>query len=108
MKEKEYKVVNDTSYDSRTPDDLVRLLEKVRLEKMRIVIVYGDVETCKPWEEVIANRGRIGRSSGSVKIPILIKTDRSMGGEGILDHCIIQIKESLGGKVLYDRKHTVS
>ena len=103
MSDKQYNVVNDTAYDSRTPTDLVALLERLRQNKTRCVFVYGNVETGVPWGESTLDRGTIGRSMGSYKIPLLIRTSRSMGGEGILDHCILQVRESKGGKVLYQR-----
>lgn len=98
LPEDEYKIVNDTAYDWRTPDGLVALLEKMRMLRQRCAFVYGDVETGKPWEEVILDRGRIGRSTGAYKLPLLIKTRRSMGGGALLTHCILQVRQSAGLK----------
>jgi hypothetical protein len=100
--EKEYQVVDDTHYDKRTPPEVVKILEHSRKTRTRIVITYGNVETCEAWEDATPNRGHVGRSTGKA-IPLLIRTPRSNGGEGILDHCIIQIRESLGGKILYKK-----
>lgn len=38
--------------------------------------------------------GTVGRSTGKVKIPLLVHNSRSMGGGGILTHCIIGIRLS--------------
>ncbi len=98
-----YKVVNGTSYHKETPDDLIALLEKLRTSGERVILLYGDIKTGIPWETYGRfDRGRIGRSMGASKIPLLIRTRRSLGGEGILDHCIVQIRESSkNGKFLY-------
>ena len=101
MSDKQYNIVNDTAYDSRTPSDLVALLERLRQSRERCVFVYGNPETCIPWDD--RERGRIGRSCGTYKIPLLVKTSRSMGGGALLDYCIIQVRESKGGRILYNR-----
>jgi hypothetical protein len=98
---KQYQVVDGTSYDARTPKDLVLLLEKIRANHQRIRLFYGDPKTGKVWDEAFPERGTLGRSMGSIKIPLLIKTARSWGGEAILDHCIIRVEESTGGKILW-------
>jgi len=42
--------------------------------------------------------GTVGRSTGTNKIPLLIKTKRSFGGGAILDHCIVKIM--VGGRTV--------
>ena len=102
-----YKEVNGTSYRTETPDDLVRILEALRTTKERVILIYGDAETCKPWEpSATPERGFISRSMGKYKVPLLVRTARSMGGEGVLDHCIVQIRKSRGGAIMYQRKPT--
>ena len=99
---KQYKVVNGTSYDSRTPDTVVNILENVRHSKQRIRLHYGNVQTGQDWHDEHDVRGTIGRSTGSVKIPLLIANSRSMGGPSVLDHCIVGIRTTgKNGKWLY-------
>lgn len=96
-----YKEVNGTSYHKETPDAVIIILEWSRETKTRITIDYGDIKTGKTWGEVYDIEGHVGRSTGEIKIPLLIKTSRSTGGGGILDHCIIGIYTAKGKKPLY-------
>ncbi len=91
---KGYQVFNDTWYDRETKSEVIQALETVRLSGMRCVLDYGDTETGRSWGEVNGIRGTIGRSTGDIKIPILLANKRSTGGGGILDNCIIAIKRS--------------
>jgi hypothetical protein len=88
--EKEYTEVDGTFYDSRTPLAVARILERFRINRMRLKIHHGDSETGLAWGD--SESGRIGRSTGPVKIPLLVKNSRSMGGGAILDHCIVKIE----------------
>jgi hypothetical protein len=92
-------IVNDTTYKDDTPKEVIDILERSRTTKLRLRIHYGDTKTGRAWGDV--KRGHVGRSTGRVKIPLMIKTRNSTGGEGILDHCIVLITESRGGRVLY-------
>jgi len=96
-----YKVVNGTSYHVETSDEVIQCLEKCRQNGTRIVLDYGDTKTGKSWGEVYDVTGRIGRSTGTSKIPILLHNRRSIGGGAILDHCIIGIVTSKGKEPLY-------
>lgn len=96
-----YKIVNGTSYQVETPDEVIRVLESARQNKTRLRLAYGDKETGKDWQESFDVEGTISRSMGPVKIPILIHNARSMGGGGILTHCIVKIVTSRGKRVLY-------
>ena len=99
--EKEYQEIDGTFYDKRTNKKVIEVLERVRKDGVRIVVDLGDTKTGESWNEVYDISGTIGRSTGKIKIPLLIHNKRSLGGGALLDHCIIGIKESRGGKVLY-------
>ena len=94
-----YKIVNGTSYHEDTNSKVVSVLENSRINRKRIRIFYGDVATGQDWNEENDVMGSIGRSMGPVKIPLLIHNSRSIGGGGILDHCIVKIMQ--GRTVLY-------
>lgn len=101
MSMKTYKLINGTSYHEETPDEVIRVLEAARQTRIRLHISLGDSETGKDWLEEFERHGYVGRSMGPVKVPLLIANTRSLGGGAILDHCIVRIRESAGGRVLW-------
>jgi hypothetical protein len=101
---KQYQVINGTSYDTRTPKKVVAVLEEARLNRTRLHVSLGYTDGPKTgldWLEENDVYGYIGRSTGPIRIPLLVNNQRSHGGPGLLDHCILRIRESAGGRVLY-------
>lgn len=98
---KTYKHINGTSFDERTPDEVIRVLESARQNRTRLHISLGDTSNGKDWLEEFETHGYVGRSMGPVKVPLLVANTRSLGGGSILAHCIVRIRESAGGRVLY-------
>ena len=98
---KNYKVVNGISFKEETSQEVCNVLSYCLETRKRIKLTYGDVKTGKSWNEQHDICGRVGRSTGEIKIPLLIHNSRSNGGGGILDHCIIKIACSETGKILY-------
>jgi hypothetical protein len=92
MNTKEYKVVNEISFDKTTPDKVCQILSRhCGGRNTRVRIFLGDAKTGKDWLEVCDTIGYIGRSTGNVKIPLMIRRKDSLGGGAILDHCIVKI-----------------
>jgi len=101
---KEYKTENGTSYDVRTPDEVVAILENARQNRTRLHVSLGETEgpeAGNDWLEENMVYGFIARSTGSIKIPLLIHNRRSLGGPGLLDHCIVRIRTSSGVRILW-------
>lgn len=90
-----YKIINSTAYHTSTPDVVVDIIEAARNDprNTRLRFCYGNVETGRDWGEVNNTTGYIGRSTGSIKISLLIPKSNSMGGPGLLDHCIVKIEQ---------------
>lgn len=99
-----YKIIDGTAYHAITPEAVVKILEEIRLSgrTRRIRIFYGDAKTGRDWAEEFDTIGYLGRSTGEIKIPLLINNVRSSGGPGLLDHCIVKIQE--GKRVLYQHE----
>lgn len=64
--------LNETHYPDRYPETLCRVLETARAQRQRVRLEYND---SRPFAE-----GYIGRSTGRVKIPLVVYNARSMGG----------------------------
>lgn len=89
-----YQVVNGTAYHAETPQAVIDILERARANNWRLTFDFGDTKTGESWHEENDISGYIGRSTGTIKIPLLIHNVRSYGGGGLLDHCIVAIKHS--------------
>jgi hypothetical protein len=79
----------------------MHLLENLRMKKIRIRLFYGNTKTGLDWHDCFGTIGTIGRSTGSCKIPILLYNSRSMGGNAILETCIVKIITTKGKRILY-------
>ncbi len=100
---------DSTHFDPRTPPEVRRVLEEVRTAGTRVVLRYGHTDTTpgqsKPagvdWLEEYDVTGRVGRSMGPQKVPILLASARSSGGGAILSDCIVKIMTARGKRTLY-------
>jgi hypothetical protein len=97
--DKEYKIYNGTWYSVSTPDDIVYRLDSCMGTNARVRLFYGDARNGRSWEDEWSAVGTVGRSMGTVKIPLLIETRRSVGGGAILDNCIVKLM--INGCVVY-------
>lgn len=101
-------IINGTTYNDKTAPEIVDIIERARAARTRLAIFYGDTETGKAWGDV--EFGRIGRSNGVVKIPLVVHNARSSGGGALLDSCIVKIETTKAPRrVLYQHPqfHTV-
>jgi hypothetical protein len=96
-----YRVFDDTYYHGDTSYEMVKILHDLRQYDTRVRFHWGDIETGRDWGDDYGVKGRIGRSTGPVKIPILIHNRRSHGGGAILTDCIVKITATQGGRVIY-------
>ena len=97
--EREYIVSESgTYYYPQTPEAVITALESARVRNTRIRLWYG--ADGKNWNEEFDVTGRVAKSSGPIKVLLLIASSRSTGGGAILTHCIIKIKATTG-RTLY-------
>lgn len=87
---------NGTTYGPGTPAAVVEILERARASRARLRLFYGDAATGKAWPEEYDTLGTIGRSSGSIKVPLLIRNARSTGGGMISTESIVAIATAPG------------
>lgn len=92
-----------TYFSFETPVAVQRVLEKCRKEGTRIRLFYGDTKTGRSWMDEHDMMGRIGRSGGTMKIPLLLSEGEN-GGGGILDNCVIRIIDIETKKDLFCHK----
>lgn len=98
----DYRIVAGTYYHIETPRQVIDVLESARHSKQRLRLHYGDQETGRDWLEEHDVVGYIGRSTGPIKVPLMIHNRRSLGGPALLDRCIIKIRSTgKHGGVLY-------
>lgn len=96
---------DNTCYQSETPVELIDILQHLREVHERIKITYGDRDTGIAWPEEYDIIGFVSRSTGKLPIPILVYSDRSMGGGSILTGCILKVVTYPGRKVYYKAKN---
>ena len=94
-----YVVVDGTSYRKETSPEVIKVLGEAQKSRERLRFRLGDVKTGRDWGDD-NERGVVGRSTGSIKIPLLIKTSRSSGGGALPDDAIVKIVGS-NGRTLY-------
>lgn len=92
--------IKETWFDSDTPFEVRRILERYRKSGELIRVFYGDPQTGRDWLEENESMGRVGRSSGIFKVPLMVEVGES-GGMAILDHCIVRIQDGKTGRDLY-------
>lgn len=79
--------------EHNAPAEVMSILEKASRNRTKLRLWYGNKETGKDWGDVHDVFGYIGRSCGTVKIPLMIARRNSSGGPAILTDAIIKITE---------------
>ena len=81
-----------TYYRAETPKQVVSILEGALRDQKKLRVFYGDPATGRDWLEENDVEGRIGRSCGELKVPLMIASGE-IGGPALLDHCIVRIQQ---------------
>lgn len=90
---------NKTWFDARTPKKVQSVLEAARKSGDRVRIFLGDNESGRDWLDEFDTIGTIGRSTGTMKVPLLIAG--GYGGPAILTDAIVRIVNPETGEELY-------
>ena len=89
-----------TYFDPGTDARAAKVIESCRTHERKIRLILGDTLTGEPWLEEHDVVGRIGRSIGTLKVPLLIEPGEQ-GGSAILCACILAIVDWASGNFLY-------
>lgn len=106
-------------YDGFVPEDVKLALETAYRSKRRIRIWYGFTESHlatgvepdrvgRSWGDEYDVTGTVGRSGGTVKVPLLINNARSLGGGAILLRAIVRIDDIKSGSRMFEHPRFVS
>lgn len=92
-----YEIYGKMHFMENTPFEVKAILNQYLHTDKRLRIFLGDEK--EYWLEEYDVIGYIGRSSGEIKIPLLIRNSKSNGGGSISTNCIKQI--TLNKKIIY-------
>jgi hypothetical protein len=87
-----------TYFDPGTPVEIARALESCRKARTKVRLVLGDPGTGESWLDEHDVVGTIGRSTGVLKVPLLVE-DGESGGGAILTACVLCIIDWASGRV---------
>lgn len=96
--------LKDGSYEERDEQEMEKVmfaLSNALQTRKRVRIWYGDVNTGCAWNEEYDVVGRIGRSCGEYKEPLMVAKSNSWGGPAILTDSIIRIDDVESKRVVY-------
>ena len=89
-----------TYFDPGTEPEVARVLESCRKAGNKVRLVLGDTTTGESWLDEYDVIGTIGRSTGSLKVPLLVE-DGETGGGAILTACVLNIIDWHSGRTRY-------
>ena len=100
-----------TTFHRDTPLRVCKILEQARVQGTVLRLFYGD-QNGRDWGEENDVCGYVGRSTGSIRVPLLLEPLRdhdvlisAPGGAPIQDHCIVRIVHALSGHELWRRRN---
>jgi len=88
-------------FDEGTPAEVQAVIQQAHANGDRIRVWYGDTETGRAWSEELDVMGVVGRSTGRLKVPLLLNNSRSTGGPSILTASIVRIDDTMARRTLY-------
>lgn len=88
-----------TWFTEDTPEPVQKVLEAYRLSGKTLRVFYGGADGVD-WLEEYETIGKVGRSTGPLKVPLLVPKGEN-GGSAILAGSIIRLVDVASGKELY-------
>lgn len=99
--------LKDGTYEERDKSEMADIIwacEYARNYKERVRIWYGDPDG-RSWNEEYDIIGYLSRTTGPYSIPILLFSERSHGGMGVLVQRIIRVDSVSSKRTLYKHKN---
>ncbi|CAM3996056.1 hypothetical protein [Paracidovorax anthurii] len=93
-------LARQTYFDPGTDPNAARALESCRRNRRKVRLVQGDTATGRCWLDEHDVVGRIGRSTGTLRVPLLIEADAESGA-AILTSCLLRLIDWESGRDLY-------
>ncbi|WP_038214437.1 hypothetical protein [Xenophilus azovorans] len=93
-------LTQQTYFDPGTDPKAARALETCRRDGRKVRLVHGNTTTGRCWLDEHDVVGRIGRSTGTMKVPLLIEAGDD-GGVAILTNCLLRLIDWESGRDLY-------
>ena len=97
----EYKVCEGLFFKSCTSDQLVNIITYLYLTKDKVRLYYGNNETGEVSLDEYDLYGTIGKSTGIIKVPLLIPKINSISGSAISTSLIVGIARTKDKKFVY-------
>lgn len=92
---------NELEVFNNVSEGLMNTILRAYKYKSRVRVFYGDIHTGRSYNEEYYVTGRIGRTCGNIKIPILVHNERSWGGGALLIGSIIRIDDIKDKRTLW-------
>ncbi|MBL8317935.1 MAG: hypothetical protein JNJ42_05990 [Burkholderiaceae bacterium] len=89
-----------TYFDPGTDPKAAAVLERCRRGGKQVRLILGDTGTGQAWLDEYDVVGHIGRSTGLLKVPLLVEPGED-GGPAILTACVLAVVEWHTGRYLY-------
>lgn len=89
-----------TWFDEGTPEPVARLLDRLREDRTRVRLFYGDPQTGRDALEEWDTIGVVGRTGGAMRSPLLVP-DGEIGGTIISSRRLVKVQSLVSGRVLY-------
>lgn len=102
----EITTIDGVAYETDRAADRAMILVLINAmeKRIRVTLDYGDRKTGKSWGESHDVTGYIGRSTGVLKLLLLVPNSRSHGGGAILTGSILSIRTSKGKFLLWSHR----
>lgn len=92
---------NELEVFDNVSEELMNIILRAYKYKFRIRVFYGDIHTGRSWNEEFDVMGRIGRTCGDIKFPILLQRKNSYFGGALLLSSVIRIDDIEDKKTLW-------